>query len=57
MINAEGTGFARANLMSSYFDLQPAVAASGARTAASSLTLLFHCLAHVGSGLADFKPA
>jgi hypothetical protein len=57
MINAEGTGFARANLMSSYFDLQPAIAASRARTAASSLTLLFHWLAHVGSGLADFKPA
>jgi hypothetical protein len=49
MINAEGTGFAQANLMSSYLDLQPAVAASRARTAASFLTLLFHWLAHVGS--------
>jgi len=61
MINAEGTGFARANLVSSYLDLQPAVAARRARTAASSLTLvfhrLFHWLAHVGSGLADFRSA
>jgi hypothetical protein len=55
MIDAEGAGFARANLVSTHLDLQPAVATSGARTTASSLTLLLHWLAHVGSGLADFS--
>jgi hypothetical protein len=55
MIDAERTGFARANLVSTHLDLQPAVAASRARTAASSLTLLFHWLVHVGSGFADFS--
>jgi hypothetical protein len=59
VINAEGTRFAWANLMSAHLDLQPAVAASRTCAAASSLTLLFHWLiiglVHVGPGLADFE--
>src|SRR5262249_7534159 len=41
MIGAERTRFARTNFVSSHLDLQPAVAASRARPAASSYTPLF----------------
>jgi hypothetical protein len=53
MIDAEGARLARPDFMPAYFDLQPAIAAGGARAALPSLALF---RTHPPHALPDLPP-